>query len=378
MSFQKCPNCGAEVEFGYLFCVQCGVKLEEAAPAAEPSPAPAIEAPAPVAEADDFDFKIADVAPEPAPVVAEAPVEPVAEAAPVAEPQAEMETTLVEPPKEDLAPAAAAVEAAAAPVAEPAPEPAPQPAPEPAPQPAPEPAPQPAPQAAAEFIPETMAVEVVAEPALEIRLQILKSASGDKGNLAFRKPEVVVGRTRGDVTFPQDSFVGDPHALVTLRGGKLFVEDAGSQNGVYFRIKSPLELIHGTRFIVGEQVLRFEYFNPVRILRAADGTYFCGSATPAWKFRLVQLLKGGVEGNVFCFSSKVATIGREDGDLNFPDDRYISYQHAMIENRDGKFFLVDRGSRNGTYVRVEHMQELVKGDIVYVGRSLLRVEAEAV
>jgi len=306
MAYKHCPSCGGEIEFGYVFCVACGARLDD-----EPAVAAAEPADADGAVVVDLDAEHAFFGDEP------------------------------------TKPAA--------------------PAPAPAPAPA-KPAPAPVPAKA------TPAREI---PAWEIKVQVLRTATGDKGNHAFKADQVLVGRNQGDLTFPADAALSNPHARLYVADGRLMAEDLSSRNGVFHRVTQPVELVHGTRFLVGEQVLRFEYFNPVRILKQPDGTYFCGSAAPQWKFRLVQILKGGVEGNVYCYSAKVVTIGREDSDINFADDRFISYQHALVEAKDGRYFLTDRGSRNGTYIQVERPTELAKGDIVAIGKALLRVDLEA-
>ena len=70
-------------------------------------------------------------------------------------------------------------------------------------------------------------------------------------------------------------------------------------------------------------------------------------------------------------------IGREDGDLNFPGDVFMSAKHCTVEERDGKYFLTDLDSRNGTYIRIKAEKSLNHGDYVFIGRRLLRVEMNA-
>ena len=67
-------------------------------------------------------------------------------------------------------------------------------------------------------------------------------------------------------------------------------------------------------------------------------------------------------------------IGREDGDLNFPGDIYMSAKHATVESSGDKFILTDHDSRNGTYIRIKTERALTHGDYIFIGRKLLRVE----
>ncbi len=75
-----------------------------------------------------------------------------------------------------------------------------------------------------------------------------------------------------------------------------------------------------------------------------------------------------------CARGSTLDIGREDGDLNFPGDVYMSAKHCTVEETDGKYVLTDHGSRNGTYVRLKAEKPLNHGDYVFIGKKLLRVE----
>lgn len=333
MAYKICPSCKGEIEFGYVFCVQCGARLDE-----EPSEGAADADATAIVDLDAEHAFFGDASEK---------------AAPRAESHTIVRSATPKPEPVAPAPVAPAPAPGSSDVALAKSEPA-----------KPVATAQPAPAAAP-------------TPAWEIKVQVLRTSTGEKGNHSFLTDQIVVGRTDGDLTFPGDPTLSSPHARIFVSGGVLMAEDLSSRNGVFHRVTQSVELVHGSRFLVGEQVLRFEYFNPVRILKQPDGTYFCGSAAPQWKFRLVQLLKAGVEGNVYCSSAKVVTIGREDSDINFADDRFISYQHAIVEARDGRYYLADRNSRNGTYIQIEHTQELAKGDIVAVGKALLRVDLEA-
>ena len=71
-------------------------------------------------------------------------------------------------------------------------------------------------------------------------------------------------------------------------------------------------------------------------------------------------------------------IGREDCDLNFPTDVYMSGSHAKIDQiSEGSFTLSDSDSKNGTYLRIRAPYRLQHGDYLFLGRELLRVEMTA-
>jgi pSer/pThr/pTyr-binding forkhead associated (FHA) protein len=72
----------------------------------------------------------------------------------------------------------------------------------------------------------------------------------------------------------------------------------------------------------------------------------------------------------------VFSIGRsQNADIKIMDIK-VSRSHSRIEKRGGKFYIVDLGSRNGTYVNGERIttHELINGDNIKVGFSILRYE----
>ena len=117
--------------------------------------------------------------------------------------------------------------------------------------------------------------------------------------------------------------------------------------------------------------------------RASDGpdgdaTQFYSSPKRPSPFRLVQILRGGTTATQVCARESAITIGREQCQLNFPNDRFISGRHCRVEFGGTGATLTDMQSRNGTYVRVKGQRELVHGDYLFLGRQLLRVEITAV
>jgi pSer/pThr/pTyr-binding forkhead associated (FHA) protein len=65
-------------------------------------------------------------------------------------------------------------------------------------------------------------------------------------------------------------------------------------------------------------------------------------------------------------------LGRETADIPIRGDRFVSGQHAEVEVTGDHVVLRDLDSRNGTFVRLESEIELRHGDVVSVGRQLLR------
>jgi hypothetical protein len=87
---------------------------------------------------------------------------------------------------------------------------------------------------------------------------------------------------------------------------------------------------------------------------------------------LVVRSGGGRAGETFPLDGET-TVGRSPDCGIFLDDVTVSRKHAILRERDGKFFIEDQGSLNGTFVnrkRVESAQ-LDDGDELQVGKYRL-------
>jgi pSer/pThr/pTyr-binding forkhead associated (FHA) protein len=88
--------------------------------------------------------------------------------------------------------------------------------------------------------------------------------------------------------------------------------------------------------------------------------------------KLALLDERGAVKDTFAFTRGEAIVGRNDGDIRFADDVYLSPVHAQFCVREGQMFVRDLGSRNGTWLFVEGRHRLADGDVVLVGSQLLR------
>ncbi len=63
----------------------------------------------------------------------------------------------------------------------------------------------------------------------------------------------------------------------------------------------------------------------------------------------------------------------EAASLRVQGDENISRRHAAFTVRDGKLFVSDKGSTNGTFICVHEDRELVPGDTLTLGNTLVQV-----
>ena len=93
--------------------------------------------------------------------------------------------------------------------------------------------------------------------------------------------------------------------------------------------------------------------------------------------------KGADDGREFEFEQDLIRIGRmPDSDVNFdPEvDLDASGRHAEIRNEDGRYLLIDTGSRNGTWLngqRIKHAA-LHRDDEIEFGRGGPKLKIELV
>jgi pSer/pThr/pTyr-binding forkhead associated (FHA) protein len=204
-------------------------------------------------------------------------------------------------------------------------------------------------------------------------LHVLRSLVDGPDRYTPTSHRAVIGRA-GEVSLPGEQFAHPEEAVLLYDQGALWLEDLEGGNGVFLRIRTPVELSFGDEFVVGDQLLRVEE-NP----RSDDGpdpdpTYFYSS--PKWpsSFRIVQVFEGGASGACLVARGNTLQVGSAVGDLIFPDDPLVGEQHCVVEEQAGTVLLSDLGSRTGVFVRIRGSQELLHGDELLVGRTRLVVD----
>jgi pSer/pThr/pTyr-binding forkhead associated (FHA) protein len=175
----------------------------------------------------------------------------------------------------------------------------------------------------------------------------------------------------GDVKLDTDPFIAPIHAIFRFEGPQLVVQDGGSPNGVFLWLKER-SLESGDELRIGRQRLRVEWM-PDEAEELAEQPIW-GSPNPGYAARVVQLLEGGGEGDVFPLRTGDNSVGRGTGDVSFPGDGYVSSRHATITVAEGALSVKDLGSANGTFVRINGQAAVTSGDLLLLGEQILRVD----
>ena len=88
---------------------------------------------------------------------------------------------------------------------------------------------------------------------------------------------------------------------------------------------------------------------------------------------LVVRSGGGRAGEHFLLENEETTVGRSPDCDVFLDDVTVSRRHALVVRRDGRYFIEDRGSLNGTFLNRRRIESgpLEDGDEVQIGKYRL-------
>lgn len=225
-------------------------------------------------------------------------------------------------------------------------------------------APSPMPQ------PPGMGAPITAPQRSRLSMTLIRPDGSEGGTHDLRPGENKLGRSFGPV-FENDGYLSPVHALLDIRGTQAIVRDLDSLNGVFVKMTQEEELQSGQIIRIGQELLRFEIIPTPE--PTADGTELMGSPNPGYWGKLTVIIGRDVTGAAFPLLGESVTLGRERGEINFPDDGYVSGLHARISLRDGRVFLADLGSSNGTFIKVNGERGVAHDSFVLLGQQLFRL-----
>jgi pSer/pThr/pTyr-binding forkhead associated (FHA) protein len=227
--------------------------------------------------------------------------------------------------------------------------------------------------AGAGVAPASPQVSAVPQPGAAARGQlVLINPDGSEGaSFALADGPTPVGRNSGRL-FAQDAYLSPKHATFLLGPKGCTVRDEQSLNGVYVKIArdKPMRINHGDIFRIGQEIIRFETIAPTQ---SVDGVEPMGSPNPGFIGRICLLIGRQSSGNVHVIQPDGMHIGRERGDVIFPEDGYVSGLHCRIHHDGSGVVLTDVGSSNGTFMRVRGETTVQNGDLLLLGQQLFRL-----
>jgi pSer/pThr/pTyr-binding forkhead associated (FHA) protein len=208
------------------------------------------------------------------------------------------------------------------------------------------------------------------------RLVVVRRDGSDGPTYPITRAQFDIGRTEGDLMF-EDPHMAARHARIIERAGAHIIVPLENRNGVYLRIREPVDLTDGDHVLIGKEVLRFDLLPDVeRTVRPAleHGVVLFGTPLRSPWGRLRQMTTAGTCRDVYHLNRSEIVLGREQGDVVFAEDEFLSRRHAQLEFHAGRVVLSDLGSSNGTFVRLRAQHVFTPGEMIRIGDELLRFE----
>jgi len=228
-------------------------------------------------------------------------------------------------------------------------------------------APEPAPMSG----PPPSASQAAAAALTRGKIVLIRPDGSEGASLTLVEGENVIGRAMGPL-FENDGYLSPRHAEIVINAAGCVVRDLKSLNGVYFKMQHEEPLESGDIFRLGQELLRFDLLPPAAPLD--DGTEVMGSPNVGYWGRISLVIGREIDGNAWPVGGDGVTLGRERGDINFPDDGYVSGLHARLAFASGRVTLTDLHSSNGTFMRVRSQRVLENGALVQFGQQLFRLQ----
>jgi NADPH-dependent 2,4-dienoyl-CoA reductase/sulfur reductase-like enzyme/pSer/pThr/pTyr-binding forkhead associated (FHA) protein len=201
-----------------------------------------------------------------------------------------------------------------------------------------------------------------------------------------------IGRAPDGELVLADPLVSGRHAEVRATEQGYVLVDVGSRNGTFVgneRLSAPHRLADGDQIRVGDTTLRFEMPTPaaafavepaggVTVFGAGVGAAVSGlfvrpdalEVPPPPSAPAMGTLEGA--GRRFELRGGELSLGRDPASDIALEDPAVSYVHAQITEHEGRLYVRDLGSRNGTWVNatlVTTPHPLADGDVLHVGAT---------
>jgi hypothetical protein len=186
---------------------------------------------------------------------------------------------------------------------------------------------------------------------------------------------VDIGR-EGDLAF-EDRYLAARHARLERAAGGVRLTVLDPLNGAYRRLRAATPAASGSILLVGRELLRLDLVESDErdvVPAVRHGVTMFGSPPRKPWGRLSQLLANGGVRDVYHVHLAEAVIGREEGELVFRDDEFLSRRHAVLRWNGSQCMVEDLRSSNGTFLRIRGAVTLEAGDTIRLGDQMFRFE----
>jgi pSer/pThr/pTyr-binding forkhead associated (FHA) protein len=222
-------------------------------------------------------------------------------------------------------------------------------------------------------------IPAVTEPAWASLVSVNRDGS-DGVTHALRGEFVELGSSEPSALRFDDPHLAPCHARIERQGSSgARIVPVDRLNGVFRRLRQDTRLADGAIVLLGRELIRFELLGPEeskpKALLQHGVTRFGSPLREAWG-RISQILPSGGIRDVRHLHGEEMVVGREEGDLVFSDDEFLSRRHAAFRWQHGQCVLSDLGSSNGTFLRIVEPSNLSDGDFLRIGDQMFRYKPE--
>ncbi|MFA6235053.1 MAG: FHA domain-containing protein [Bacteroidota bacterium] len=165
-----------------------------------------------------------------------------------------------------------------------------------------------------------------------------------------------IGRKDCDISIPDDSLLSDLHASILHTKEGFFLQDDGSENGVFYKVPEgkSVPVPSGTLVRLGKQFLVIEQSGV-----AASFIHYDQQGT--------EIQRRNID-------DKTIVLGRDAPDVTLAaDDMILSRRHIALSLKNGTVVLKDLKSLNGTFLKVLIRRQLEHDDRFRIGRQTFRI-----
>ena len=191
---------------------------------------------------------------------------------------------------------------------------------------------------------------------------------------------VIIGRSRGNEVCIPEQHVSRQHAVITHQYGVFMISDLGSANGTFVNdqpITDPFPLADGDVIRLYVPEVRFSaVVTEEESFKAIETGTMIVAADKRSRPKLM-ITTGEQEGLEIPIFTDAIEIGRATTNATWHislQDRAVSRPHARIEKKGEKWYIIDKGSANGTIVNgkvITEPEELTDGTVMTLGQTTL-------
>ncbi len=205
------------------------------------------------------------------------------------------------------------------------------------------------------------------------QLIVIQPDGTEGASIDIPPDRITIGRDSNVEALSDDFFLSPNHASILYRDNRFMIRDENSVNGIFREVTDQTPLSDGARLRIGKELLEFETF-PEPGDPNSEGTKLAGSPDPGYWGRLSLIVGPDLYTDSYALEDDRIVIGRQEGDILFQEDGFVSGTHATVERVDGMPIVRDLNSSNGTFVRVDGEYGLEPGDKILMGQQLFKLE----